>query len=242
MTSQRSVLVLGDHETALASLAERSRGLGYRTVRAKTPDDAVRMARERGFRFAVALLPADLPVPDLGLAIEGLRLGCNAPDLTVIATGEPALEEDRARLRRAGVEHALWEPVGENALRFQLNRALARGRGELLRASERIPTDWVARVWSRGREKDAGVYSLSSGGVFLVTRRPSQKGNEVAVEIPLPGGAVRAGGRVVYTNVPGNLRRHGLPDGMAVRFTELTAEDDRRLRSAVAGSAAQLTV
>ncbi len=242
MAADRSILVLGEHATTLASLAERARRLGYRAVRAKTPPDAALLSEERGFRFRVAIVDAGLPVAELGGAIDELRRACQSPDLIAVATGEGPLTEERARLRRAGVTVALWEPVGDHALRFHLNRLMARHPPDQLRVDDRVPTGWGARIWSGGRQKPASVYSASCGGVFLATRRPTQRGVEVAVEMDLPHGSLSIAGRVVYTNVPGNLQQRCLPDGMAVRFVEMPTEARDRLEAGLLDSVARFSV
>jgi CheY-like chemotaxis protein len=233
------VLVLGEPSTSLSALAENVRRLGFRTVRAKTPPDAVSLAIERRLHYGVALLPADLPVVDLSQALDTLRRAAQSPELTAIATGQMPSEEERGRLRHAGVGLALWEPIGEHALRFYLNRALFPARERVQRGRERMPTDWSARVYTAGRAKPASVYSLSPTGVYLETRRPSQKGAQVAVALQLPDGEVSVAGCVVYTNVPGNLQRRRLPNGMAVHFTEMTELASRALERGVSSCAAR---
>ena len=238
MDQNHAILVLGDQSASTSSLAERVRRLGYRTVRAKTPSDAISLAEERRLRFSLALLQPTLPVVDLRAALAELRRASRSEDCVAIAAGEAPLEEDRAKLRRAGVEVALWEPVGDHALLFQLNRTLGERRVELLRAQERVPTEWTARVFVAGREKMVSIYSLSCGGSYLATRRPSQAGAEVAVELNLPDGGVTLPARVLYTNVPGNLQRERLPDGMGVSFIEISAAETRLLNHSVEASAA----
>jgi len=240
--AEKTILVLGDHDTSLSNLAERCRRLGHRTIRAKTPQDAIGLAEERGFRFAVALVRPDLGVADLGAALSELRTRCRSEEMVAVATGSPALGPDRERLRRAGVELALWEPIGDHALLFQLNRCLGAEHVDLLRADERTPAGWSALVVSRGRARAAAVYSVSPGGAFLVTQRPLQKGARLALELQVPERPLSVGAVVVYTNVPGNLRRGRLPDGMAVRFLDLTPSEGSRLREHLHDSAAQYRV
>lgn len=242
MPADHTVLVLGDHDTTLSSLAERCRRLGHRTVRAKTPQDAIDLAEQRGFTFGVALVGPDLAVVDLSAALAELRTRCRSESMTCVATGRSATDAERERLRRAGVELALWEPVPDFALRFQLNRAMAQQHIEMIRGEERTPAGWRARVLSQGRTKAASVYSASPVGAFLVTQRPNQKGAEVAIEISLPEGRISLGAEVVYTNVPGNLRRSRLPDGMAVRFVEGRDSDLRSLRRSLHDTAALFRV
>lgn len=241
MNPERSVLILGEQSACTSALAERTRQLGFRTARAKTPQDAVLLAEERGFRFGVVLVQPDLPVVDLGQALDALRARCQSGDLTAVAAGPVPLGEEREQLRRAGVELALWEPVGDHALRFQLNRAMA-GPRRGQRGDERIPTECSAGVFVAGRQKSATVYTLSRGGSFLDTRRPSQRGAQLALQLHLPEGDVRVAARVIYTNVPGNLQRGQLPFGMAVRFIEVTAASSIAIGDCIDRQAGQLTV
>lgn len=242
MGAENTILVLGDHQTTLSTLAERCRRLGYRAVRATTPDDAIRLSEERGFRFGAALLRPDWTVRDIASALEELRTRCRSPHMAAIATGTAPDRRGRERMRRCGVALALWEPIGDHALRFQLNRAMSTTGPDLLRGDERTPTGWSARILSRGRSKSAAVYSMSQDGAFLVTQRPSQRGARIAVQIELPEEVLSLDAEVVYTNVPGNLQRRRLPDGMAVRFLDLDAQDQVRLRRSLQDSAARFRV
>lgn len=241
MSAEQSVLILGEQSASTSALAERTRQLGFRTARAKTPQDAVLLAAERSFRFGVVLVQPDLPVMDLAQALAALRARCPSSGLTPIAAGQAPLGEERERLRRAGVELALWEPVGDHALRFQLNRAMA-GPRRGQRGDERVPTECNAGVFQAGREKPATVYSLSRRGSYLDTQRPSQKGAKLALELNLPEGQVSVAARVVYTNVPGNLQRRQLPVGMAVSFTEVPAVSGIAIGDCIDRQAGQLQV
>jgi CheY-like chemotaxis protein len=236
--TQRLILVLGGHATPLASLAERMRRLGYSVARAKTPLDALDLSQERGCRFAVALVETTLPVVNLERALSELRARAGEDDLVFIAAGNRPDAERREQLRRADVKLALWEPVGDHALRFQLNRALAGGRPDWLRGDLRIPTEMPVRIFSAGREKRATVYSLSRGGAFLETARPSPTGADLAIELPAPAGNIGVAARVLYTNVPGNLQSSKLPGGMGIRFTEISAATQRAIERTVSERAA----
>ena len=235
--TQQLVLVIGGHATPLSSLAERTRRLGYRVVRAKTALDALELADERGYRFGTALVEPSLSVVDLKRALAELRERSDSDGLVFIATGNQPDAEGREQLRRAAVDLALWEPVGSHALRFQLNRALSGERDGWLRAELRVPTEISAKIWNAGREKLASIYSLSNGGAFLETACPCLRGAEIAIELPLPRGAVTVAARVLYTNVPGNLHSGRLPNGMGIRFTDASTETLRAIRRAVSDQA-----
>jgi len=242
MTVQPSVLALGSPDRRVWELAERANRLGFQIVRCKTVENAIAMRAERGFQFGAALIDSELPATELAGALDTMRTRLEAPELEFIATGERPDASARRRLREGGVELALWHPVSDHELRFQLNRALAHLPPSLLRGELRVPTDWNAIVFSSGRQKRADIYSVSGGGAFLATAQPSVSGAEVAVELPLSGGPVTLDGRVIYTNVPGNLKSKRLPNGMAVRWNIAYGEEIRAVRAAVDETAARLSV
>jgi len=233
--SDASILVLESVPERAVRLAERIRKLGrYRPALAKTPEAAQEMVEDPRLLPRAALVAPDFPVADLRGALDALRHRAGGRRLCFVATGARPAAEVLARLREAGVELALWEPFDDARLRFQLNRALASPAQESLRHEQRAPTDWRARVRGGGREKEVQVYSLSAGGAFLATPRPSLRGAQVSLELPLPGGTLNLTGRVLYTNVPGNLMRPELPVGMAVRFDPTPEHAVHDVRHAVA--------
>lgn len=227
------MLVLGDHGMALSELSDRIRGFGFRAVRAKTPHDALDLASERGYRFDAALIDSRLAAMDLSSALSEIQSRAGTREMIVLATGTEPDATDRARLREAGVSHALWQPIGDHALLFHLNRATSID-GAHFRAAQRVPTEWQTRVMVAGRPKPASVYSLSQGGAFLATARPSMRGAELALDLPLATGRVTVLGRVLYTNVPGNLKRSYLPTGMGIGFLRTPRDEADAIGSGVA--------
>lgn len=236
-----SVLILDGAGQRLTALAERVRTLGFSAVRAKTPEEAIDLLENPRFDFGAALVAPDLPVADLAGAIARLR-DRSARRLICLAVGPRPGPDGLARLREAGIELALWNPLDDATLRFQLNRAASAFACETLRREQRAPTDWRVRFFTGGRQKDAQVYSLSARGAFLATPRPSLRGASVALELPLPAESLAVGARVLYTNVPGNLQRSTLPVGMAVEFSVLTPDVADSIRRSVAERALALVV
>lgn len=244
MNPTEHVLILGPCSDRLALLAERMRTLGHETFHADTLDDAVTRLERDGVQLKMAVV-------DSGLTDEGridlaaLRRHTRRERLVYVGVGKPPEARSRQRLRAAGVELALWDPSGDHALRFQTNRALAgsslAGLSKM-RSETRVPTDWHARALVGGREKTVSVYSISSGGAFLATDRPSLQGASVEIELPLAPGPTHLRGQVLYTNVPGNLREQALPDGMAVRFSGNDPTTRRNIRYSIAASASSLVV
>ncbi len=231
MARGKDILLIDAGMHPMAVLATRLRRLGYRSVPVKTTDAAHEALVDPRYNVGIAVIPPDLPVAHLSGAIEALRALSEDGALPFLAAGPRPDAEDRRRLRDAGINEAVWEPVDQHTLRFQINKALAdpeviaQSRGTL-----RVPTDWPVRVRSGGREKEARVYSISSQGAYLATSRPSLPNTLVHVTLPLPSGPVQAAARVVMTNVPGNLMRRNLPVGMGVRFTATAVDTEAALQ------------
>ena len=100
-----------------------------------------------------------------------------------------------------------------------MNRAFLRARGEgPTRGELRAPLAWRASIHVAGRRKEAKVYNLSERGAFLETPRPSIVGAKVDVELQLPRGPRSLPGKVLHTNVTGNLLRPHAPIGMGIRL------------------------
>jgi len=241
MAAAPGVLLVDGAGQRLAPLAERLRTLGFLAVRAKTAEEALQLVESPRYDFGAALVTPDLAVADLAGALSALRDRASRR-LACVAVGARPDAEGLARLRDAGVELAAWNPIDDGVLRFQLNRALSSFAGESLRRELRAPTDWRVRFFVGGRPKDATLYSLSAGGAFLSTQRPSLRGAEVAVELPLPAESIAVRGRVLYTNVPGNLMKSTLPTGMAVRFAGVGEDVVDSIRRSVAERALALVV
>jgi hypothetical protein len=204
----------------MVRLSQRLRELGYRVLRTKTLDQGRAALSDARFIMTVAVIPPDLPVPDLARALAALRAPARAPVLRFVATGEKPDATERSLLRGAGVEFALWEPFDDHTLRFQINRALADGAPPPRRRhAVRVPTNWPVLVTAGKRQKPAKVYCVSAEGAYLATPRPSVPKALIHFSLPLPSGDLRLSGEVVMTNVPGNLARRNLPVGMGVRFT-----------------------
>jgi CheY-like chemotaxis protein len=219
MALRKSLLVSEGGGEPLEPIARRLVGLGFHVVRAKTPRDAHELLRDPRFLLGAVVISASLPVTDLAESLRALEAGGRTGMLPILACGSRPDPTARERLRRAGVEHALWFPLDDHLLRFQANRSLAGGvHSRIARRAERVPTNWPMSFRLSGRERPAKIYTLSASGAFLATAQPSLPRTLVHVQLPLPGHDARVAAEVVMTNVPGNLAKGNLPIGMGVRF------------------------
>lgn len=230
--ARSSVLLVDCGSQPLQDLATRARRVGFRVLRAKTPEDAREALRDGRHEIGAVVIPPDLVAQNLGLALRAFRDLAPERALPLVVAGPRPGSEDCGRLREAGAGLSLFEPFDDHTLRFQLNRALARqSEAASERRAVRAPVDWAVRVRMGQRDKPARVYCLSATGAFLATSRPSSRGSLLYFTLPLPGGAVDVAGRVVHTNVPGNLVRENLPLGMAVQLTGTPREVEAEIRS-----------
>lgn len=243
MRIEPTVLVLDGSDAPRGALLMRLRRMGYRALRAKTPEEAFALVEESRHCVEAALIPPDLAVANLRAALESLSTRSPSGSLGYVLAGPCPQPEALAEMREAGVKLALWEPLDDARLRFQVNRALAGTDSALLRrAAMRAPLEVPAQVFQAGRTKDTRVYTLSVAGAYLETPRPAMRGTPIEVELELWPSTIRVAGVVTYTSVPGNLRRTNLPLGMGVRFDGLDEAGLSRIRRAVAEVSMQLTV
>jgi hypothetical protein len=228
---ERDLLLLGANAPEMQLVRARLARLGYRTVAAKTPDQAYALLRVGGSRVGALVVPSDLPAVDLREALDALRRLVPDQALALLGAGRDPGAEGRRRMREAGVQLAIFDPVDLHTLRFQVNRALCAGRPVRgRRRTVRAPADWSATILSRARTKEGRIYSVSASGAFVAVDRPSLVRSEVTLQMTLPGAApISASGRVVMTNVPGNVMRRHLPFGMGVRFEQLSEAASVRL-------------
>ncbi len=224
---QPAILILDAASPTMRSLGSRLRRLGYPILLAKTPDQAELLLRIRR-ELSAALIPVTLPAFDLGSALRFLRKYEPTGELTFVAVGSKPDREGCSLLRKAGVELALWEPMDDHALRFQMNRALARSEIVLGgRASLRAPADWKMAIRSGTRRKPARIYTLSSSGAYIATERPLLPGVSIGLDIPVSSGTAKLKAQVMMTNVPGDFLRGNLPLGMGVRFENLSSQVEK---------------
>ena len=246
MSPPRTVLVVDAGGHPLEPVAQRLRLLGIPALRAKTGGEARAALTDAHAAIGAVLIPPDPPTLDLPRALRALSKAPGGGLLPLLVCGPRPEPDVRARLREAGAELALWDPLDDHTLRFQVNRALSRGAaGSATRGALRVPTHWPVQVRMGARARPAHVYSVSTRGAFLATPGPALRRTLVHVTLPLAneaGERLRVACEVVGTNVPGNLRRRNLPLGMGVRFLGLGPGDESALQRYTEERASELTV
>jgi len=222
---EKDVLLLGANAPDLQILRSRLTRIGYRVVPVKTPDQAHMLLRVGGTRVGAVIVPSDLPFVDLRSALEALRRVVPGHHYTMLGAGRDPGSDERRRMREAGVQIAIFDPIDTHTLRFQLNRALAAHARSVRcqRDTLRAPADWSVIAKAGGRQKEGRVYAISASGAFVALEQPWMVRSKIELEISIPTrGRVQATGRVVMTNVPGNMAKKSLPNGMGIQFEQLS--------------------
>ena len=220
--ARQQVLILGPAERA-RFLAGYLLLLDYRAVAAKDSGAALRLLVQASPPIRVALLATDHAFADAASALREVSQLAPGP-LEWIAIGRRPDDAELVVLRGSGVRFALFDPFTDEELRFVVNEAHHAGSPDIPRIEQRVPTHMRARVTTKTGERVAVVCNLSTVGTYLATPRPALRGGIVLVTIPLEEGEIQAEGRVMWNNVPGNLRRPSAPIGMGVRFTAMALE------------------
>jgi len=222
----KDILLLGANAPDMEVLRTRLVRIGYRVVPAKTPEQAHTFLRVAGTRIGAVIVPSEMPVMNLRAALDFLRRLSPAVPLTFLGAGREPGAEGRQRLRGAGIQIPIFDPLDLHTLRFQLNRALATGRPmHRHRSTLRAPADWPVIAKSGVRQKEGRIYSISASGAYLSIAQPWMVKARVELRLAIPSGdSVTASGRVVMTNVPGNVMKRNLPFGMGVHFDQVNEQ------------------
>lgn len=207
-------------------LRTRLARIGYRVVPAKTPEQAHTFLRVAGTRIGAVIVPSDMPAVNLRAALDFLRRLSPAVPLAFLGAGRDPGAEGRQRLRSAGIQIPIFDPIDLHTLRFQMNRALANGRPlHRHRTTLRAPADWPVLAKSGVRTKEGRIYSISASGAYLSIAQPWMVKARVELRLAIPGGdSVTASGRVVMTNVPGNVMKRNLPFGIGAHFDQVNEQ------------------
>ena len=208
----------------LTPLATRLDAHGYPVAEVEAATGARALVVDRGGDRRAAILPTAVAASegiDLLGAIRTLQSLAASRKLTLLAWGSPPEVSGRRRLRTAGVELALYEPLDTAVLHFQLNRALA--PWDAPRRARRAPVDREIAVRRHLRTRPARLYTLSSQGAFILSEKPLRTGRRLELEFPVGTFHPRARARVVMANPPGELGRPDLPSGIAVAFQDMDA-------------------
>jgi PilZ domain len=230
--ARQQVLILGPAER-VRFLAGHLLLLGYRAAGAKDVAAALRMLALASPPIRVGLLASDHGLPDAAEALREIATLAPKP-LQWIAIGQRPEASEIESLRGAGARFALFDPFGDEELRFVVSEAHHAGSPERLRIEQRVPTLIRARVTTKTGERVAVVCNLSTLGAYLATPRPAMRGGTLQIRLPLEDAEVELQGLVMWNNVPGNLRRPNVAVGMGVRFTEVSGDASAALERFIA--------
>jgi hypothetical protein len=229
---------------ALRRLGHRLDAIGYPMADLELASGSCALLVDRGGARRGAILHAGLaalPGTALEATVEALRRLAPSRPLSLLAYGTMPEPSARRRLRQAGIDLALYEPLDAAVLHFQVNRALAPGETPK-RLAPRAPLEAEVAVCRWLGARPVRVYSMSSRGAFLLTDEPLRAGRRLVVELPAGRLRPRARARVVLANPADRPTHAELPPGMAVAFQDLDAASAAVLERLVLERLAALAV
>jgi len=231
MTLSGQFILIESPSGCIESLSLRILSFGIDPIQVADLPAAHQLMSEGRTAIDAILIPTDVEVANLKKVLKKMRKLAPANGVRFVSVGKRPNENERKRLRAAGVTLSLWDPFDDGALRFQLNRALVGDRDEHCREHIRAPTYALATVIQGDRRREAVIYSLSEGGAFLETPRAAMDGAKVQIELRLPTSPepITVKGNVIFTNVPGNLQRPNLPLGMGISFEDVDPETSKAI-------------
>ena len=203
--------------------------LDYRGLGAETVPSALSILAHQATPIRVGLLASDHGLPDAAAALREIGSVATMPIVWSVFGQRPDATQ-AAALRRSGVRFVLAEPFTDEELRFVLNEAHHIGSVDIPRLETRVPVSLRARIGTRNGERVGHVCNLSLVGAYVATPRPTLRGGVVDLHLPIEGREVTLSARVVWNNVPGNLRRANAPIGMGVRFVDVPPEASAALK------------
>ena len=221
-----SALVV-DSVGTLGEVAMRLLRLGIDVFYAKGGPEGLLLAKQEGAHLGTVLFSPDVRLEDLEAIQGAIRAQAKDRQLSFVAIGERPASAVRSRLRKFGVEYALWSPFDESSLRAVAANSLAMSSSTYTRREPRLPTTLLGRACAGDRRRDVIVSSLAVGGAFLETPSPFPPGRLLKLEIALPDGTIPAHAAVVYSRED---RDSPWPTGMGVSF-ELETDSEERIRS-----------
>jgi hypothetical protein len=234
MTDPQCMLIVDDEQNTLADLPLRVLRIGVDVFYVQGPEEAHLLARQEASRIRVLLFPPSIEFDQIRGVRDCLRSAASEVPRTLVVVGPTPDEPTRARLRKGGIELALWEPFDESALRQVLANAVAVQDHAELREVPRFPTTLLGRAFSGIHRRDVIVSTLSLRGAFLETPSPFLPETPITLELALPEGQLVTKARVVYSEAGRDSEPPAHPLGMGIAFAELDPAAEERLESFLA--------
>jgi hypothetical protein len=223
------MLIVDDDKNALAELPLRILRIGVDVFYTTGGEEAWLLASDEAPRIRAVLFPPSIDFDQISAVADRLRARAGDVPRTLIVVGPQPDEPTRERLRKGGVELALWEPFDESELRQVLANALTVGNHADTRKAPRFPITLLGRAFSGIHRRDVIVSTLSSGGAFLETPFPFLPETRITLELALPDGPLIMKARVACSRAERRSAAPGQPLGMGVAFADLDPAVKERL-------------
>ena len=148
--------------------------------------------------------------------------------IPIVIVSPTVRAEDIDRCRLAGCDDIVTKPINRNDFMSTSRKFLqVRERGEK-RCKLRIPVNFG--IISGGLMNDYSL-DLNTGGMFLATDLMLEVGTMLHLDFALPGGGsvIKCKAIVAWVNGPDARKKPQLPNGMGVRFLDLSPEEEEAI-------------
>ncbi len=230
MAGEPCALLLDDPEgEALAPVALRLIRMGLDVLYTKWEDEARLLAYEAEGRIRAILASPRIDTGVLEVArsvVERTSLR-DAPVVLIGDRPDPAVCD---RLRKAGVEHALFAPYDDGELRFVVNAAMVLEREIAPRREPRAPANQLCWLVIGGTRSFGVLYTISAKGAYVEMAHPLPPNETPQLEFDFEGLPIEVATRVLYRMGPDQAQGSMLPCGMGVAFEGLPRDLEEKLR------------
>ena len=124
------ILLVESGEGSVDALATLAGEIGVEVIVVPHVDAAVQAIASAQAPISAVFLSTAIAVRQQKKAVKAIRAAGPAAGLHFVSIGAAPTRSERRALRSAGLEFALWGPIDESALRFQLNRARDSAAGQ----------------------------------------------------------------------------------------------------------------
>jgi CheY-like chemotaxis protein len=227
----KTILLVDDSETFLMYTSKLLRRMGYENI-ASVMNGADALKLLLTLMPDIILLDIAMPQMDGITTLRHIKKDKRISNIPVIMiTGSPDSEayEECEKLGCAGY---LTKPIKVSELHDTINKYISYPGGKKRKHLRSLIYD-KATVSHKGKTEELNILCLSEGGVYVGKTTPYSVGSEVEVSLMIRDEKnISLKGTVIYVKEL-NKAPHDLFPGMAIKFTDVTSDVFKSLRTYV---------
>lgn len=226
---RHKILIVDDSEAIIMCLSILIKRLGFEALQAVNGTDGIRIARAE--KPTMIILDIRMPDMDGVEVLKALKADRETAEIPVVMYSVEG-DAKRAECEDHGCSDYLMKPATLKEVNDIIQKYCAtspKKRRESLRTS----FNKTVQVTYQDSVATLFAQNISEGGIYLSTLSPLPTGSAVKLAIPLEGNrTVHVDGVVIYT-IDTGTEASGLEPGMAVRYRNLTDDDEELISQTV---------